>query len=220
MDPASLKIQAPFEHYEIFDLNIYALSREVIEGYSVLDLGGHYGLFANACSMCNPKKIISVEANHNNFKKYLDNTKELPNVRCINAAVTSKPNKILTISNESGSSIVGKGEQLVASVTLESLLELFQPDEKLLLKMDIEGCEYEIFYKTHPDVFKRFDMIKLEAHNFNPDTKGDEATKLKMYIEALGFHDTVNFHVFSPEYEDKYNGLKVAWSYNFVKNNL
>jgi FkbM family methyltransferase len=218
MDLAFLKEQAPFEFHEIFELNVYLMSKENIEGYSVLDLGGHFGLFASYCSTFNPKRIVSVEANINNFIKYLNNTKDIPNIKCINAAVSTKQNTVLTISDEQGSSTVGKGDQLIASITIESLMSIFDPNDKLVLKIDIEGSEYDILYHTPPDVFKRFHIIMMEAHNFYPETRGDEADRLKQYITSMGFTPSTNFHVWSPEYDKKYNGMKVAMMYNFVRN--
>ena len=108
-------------------------------------------------------------------------------------------------------------KQLSFDVTPQDIIERTN-SSRIFLKVDIEGSEYDIFYNTPPDVFRKFHTIMMEAHNFHPGIRGDEADKLKQYITSMGFTPSTNFHVWSPEYEEKYNGMKVAMMYNFVRN--
>ena len=200
---------------EIFVHNVYNLSINDISNRGVLDLGGHYGLFALLCTQLNAKQVVSVEPNHHNLYKYRENTKHT-NVKVICAAVSSKKDSLVTINNEAGASRTGFGTQLVSTISLETLMSLFDSSLDLTLKIDIEGSEYDVFYNNSPDLIKRFSTIVMEAHNYYPIEKGNEAEQLRQYLINLGYDDRINGQFWAGDFIKQYN-MAPAYSYKFTK---
>lgn len=219
MDKASIKFNDDFVYHEIFELNVYGLHRDDIENAAVLDLGGHYGLFALFCANYNAKQILSIEPNHNNLFKYLENTKDIPSTKVICAAVSSKKDLITTIDNMCGSSRTGMGEQLVATISFETIFNLLDKNANLVLKIDVEGAEYDILYGTDPEILKKFKIIVMEAHNYNPETLGNEAEKLKQYMFSLGYIMVYMTEYWSTEFNEVKYDMAPAYSYKFIKYN-
>lgn len=69
----------------------------------------------------------------------------------------------------------------VEGVTLEQLLERCGWDRADLLKIDIEGAEYELFAQTPSAVLRRFDRIGLEYHG------GGDSEALFAKLRDAGF---------------------------------
>lgn len=215
MNKASIKHNCEIVYKEIFEDDVYQLTADDINGKGILDLGGHYGLFALFCAAKNAKQIISVEPNHTNLNKFLENTKDI-NAKVICAVVSSHKDIITTIDDNGCGSRTGIGTQLVSSITLSSLMSLFDPSLDLILKMDIEGSEYDVFYSADSELIKKFKIIVLEAHNHNPEILGDQAQRLRGFIESLGYKSMVNGIFWAENFKEKY-GMPPAYSYKFVK---
>jgi FkbM family methyltransferase len=215
MDKSLIKHMDELVYNEIFVHDVYRLSSNEIAGKGVLDLGGHYGMFALYCAETQAAQIISIEPNHKNLHCYVENTAKT-NAKVICAVISSSKDTITTIQDSGCGSRAGFGEQLVATITLSTVIELFDPSLELLLKMDIEGSEYDIFYNNDPELIKKFKIIVMEAHNYNPETKGNEAQQLRKYIESLGYECFENGSYWAQGFEEKHK-MPPAYSYKFVK---
>ncbi len=55
-----------------------------------------------------------------------------------------------------------------------------------LLKMDVEGAEYAIFYSTPSAVLRRIRSIVMELHRV-PEREGYNYEALEMYLRHAGF---------------------------------
>lgn len=175
----------PFIYEEMFNWNVYGLSENEIKGQNILDIGGHFGSFSNVCNDLGAKKIVAVEANPLNYLKYLKYTRDIPNVKCINAAITSKYGDTVTIDDHGGESMIGRGNMTVATITLRDAVEAFSLNEDIYLKMDIEGAEYDAFYSSSTETIRRFNYIAMEMHEF-PHSK-NTFKDLDSYIINRGF---------------------------------
>lgn len=182
-----LRAQDDFVFTEIFVWNVYQAKPEEIAGANILDIGGHYGMFDILCSDLGAKQIITVEANPNNFVTLLKNTKTINNIKAINAAVTNNTGDLITINNDGCKSQIGKGDISVSTVSFLDVIDMFPSNEDILLKMDIEGAEYSLFFNTPEYVFKRFKHIYIELHEESVAGPGNNIAKIDKFIKDLGF---------------------------------
>ena len=153
-----------YEYLEEFSLKNF-------EGSVVYDLGAHVGLYTLLAS-CFANKVISVEAHPINYKILEINLikNKINNVIALNRAVVGEypPNglvKIIDGEHSGGNRIskdVGSNGYSVEAITIGDLIsEYGEPD---LLKIDVEGAEFEILQKTPNDVLKSIPYIVGEVH--------------------------------------------------------
>jgi len=175
----------PFVYDEIFTWNVYRANKDEYKDANILDIGAHYGLYTYLCYTLGAKKIVAVEANPYNYLHFIKNTLDIPNVKVINAAISNESGKIVTIDNNNEKSTIGKGDINVATITLKDIIQTFPVNEDIILKMDIEGAEYNVLYSAPIDVLRRFSSIAIEMHEFpNSDHKFND---LDQYIQNAGF---------------------------------
>ena len=144
----------------------------------VLDLGANLGIISILLSKKFPfLKIYSYEASPINYQNFLKNIRDnnCTNIVPYNFAVWSKSNLTLKIptspTNSGGSSVYYKPEYFsqypvseIQTISLEDIFIHNNIDSCKLMKIDVEGAEYEIF-KTFPQ--KKLNLIKnigIEFH--------------------------------------------------------
>lgn len=160
---------------EIFSENCYYIELDKEDPY-IIDLGAHIGMSVVYFKMLFPKsKILAFEPVPYNFEILKKNVEEnqLENVELVQAVVAPKAG-ILRIQEpigegawRSGAGIIPKGwkgiqdnrEIKVEAVGIQDLLS-----EKVdILKMDIEGMEYEVIRNMGPNIRNIANMI-IEVH--------------------------------------------------------
>ena len=128
--------KAETERQEVFDL--LNLSKQE----NFLDLGAFTGdTVAEFISYVKDYHgIMAVEPDNRNFKRLCENTADLKNITCINAAVSDKSGQILISKNHGrGNSVEGKTVE-IGTLSLTDICKDFKPT---YIKMDIEGNEIE-----------------------------------------------------------------------------
>ena len=205
-----LKQQDDFVYTEIFEWNVYQVLPEELYNQNILDIGGHFGMFGLFCNEYNPKQIITVEANPNNFVKLLANTKNIRNFKAINAAVTTNTGDFITVSNDGCQSQINKGNISVSTVSLTDVVSWFPDNEDIVLKMDIEGAEYPLFLNTPPTIFKRFNKIYIELHEEGIAGPGNKISMLDTFIRNLGFECNWEGRFFTNEASGKKENNDIA----------
>ena len=147
-------------------------------GDIILDLGANLGIISLLLSKKFPfTKIYSFEASPINYKNFVKNIglNECKNIYPFNLAVWSESNKIVEIptspTNSGGSSIFYKPEYYqqypVSKVLTISLQDIFIKNnisECKLLKIDVEGAEYEIFKNYPKEEYSKIHNIGIEFH--------------------------------------------------------
>lgn len=160
---------------EIFSENCYYVELEK-EDPLIVDLGSHIGMTVLYFKMLFPKsRVIAFEPVPYNFEILKKNVEEnqLENVELVEAVIAPKSG-ILRIQEpigegawRSGAGIIPKGwkgiqtnrEIKVEAVGIQELLH-----EKIdILKMDIEGMEYEVIRNMGPNI-RNIKNMMIEAH--------------------------------------------------------
>jgi FkbM family methyltransferase len=190
-----LKEQQADIYNELFVENCYDVNEEKVRGKVVIDLGANRGYFALLCNELGAKEIICVEAQKDMCEGLLKkNTKHLSNVKILNYAVTDKSGDIVNLSNDDwGSSLyVNKDKKGVgADVETISLADLIKDHSEtdMVLKLDIEGAEYDVLLNANEELLKRFSIIGVEIHgNIHPKYKGSDIIENK--LNSFGFRRT------------------------------
>lgn len=71
----------------------------------------------------------------------------------------------------------------------------------LILKMDIEGCEWDVFDESDPELISQFSQIVLEFHGLSENVVADEHAKQIEVLEKLNkTHQVVHVHANSAGY--------------------
>ena len=83
--------------------------------------------------------------------------------------------------------MVRPGKKFVESKAMP-LSEIFEKNgikRVNLMKMDIEGSEYPVFYNSPDSVFKKIDKIYMEYHDEDTDKRNHQT--LSKFLEKKGF---------------------------------
>lgn len=166
---------------------------EVIEGneYSMLfkeltvfDVGCNMGSFSLWISKL-AKRIYAIDLEKENIS-LLDKTikdNDLKNIITLNAAVAGKDG-LRTYSSDpipsNGGSMLGEGTKSIKSYTLRTLLDMYEVSVVDVLKLDVEGAEWEILNTDFP-----VESIRTIVGEFHPRDYTPSEFALK--LEELGY---------------------------------
>jgi len=174
---------------EIFKLREYRIVEPIIAiaKSPILDIGAHVGFFSIYCRALNSDvKIFAVEPLKENLDALdehfkLNNIKGVEIVETALAGVTEKRKLVVTEDrqnnyldsrfhgNDKGASTVipvKTGiQRVVQAYSFNDFCEKNHIEKVSLLKMDIEGGEYEVFDTMNDDDFSKISAIILEYHN-------------------------------------------------------
>ncbi len=138
----------------------------------IIDAGAYTGLSALYYSSKYPSaKIICIEPENSNFEILENNTKNLPNITRIKAALYYK-NAFLKIK-DTGTGKWGfvvkevfESENFdIKAITIEEILKKSGYDKIDILKLDIEGSEKQLFSKNYQTWLEKVNIIVLELHD-------------------------------------------------------
>lgn len=164
---------------EIFRWREYKAAEDTIRTTRspVLDVGAHIGIFSLYANILNPRvKIYALEPEKENFKYLGKNISENDacNVRLFQLALCGKSGKrILSIAPDSiNHRLITEGEQgsegpeqEVQAMSVANFLQKNSIASVGLLKMDIEGGEYEILDNMSDSDFGQVENAILEYHS-------------------------------------------------------
>lgn len=170
---------------EIFKIREYKAAEMLIADAkdAILDIGAHVGMFSMYCRVFNQTApIFALEPEENNYKILTENIKnnDLKNIKTFQVALGEHSQKSeLVISpdsiNHKLSSLSthqtkeeynNEKHQPIQTCTLRDFLEKEKIKKVSLLKMDIEGGEYEVFSACTTYEFMKISAIIMEYHNF------------------------------------------------------
>jgi len=186
----------PWIFYEVILKEGYKLGSSLIkaaEGYTVFDIGanrGYASVFLANNSWC--KKVYSFEPNLEVFNDLCTNLKLNPTLKekivpfnvglsdktsIVNFFLFNGRDDLSTTSKDFIDDILGESKTKVitnsivvnkASEILKSIIQNDNITDNIILKVDVEGSEYEIFkdlFENYPEIFKKTEFVLAEAHN-------------------------------------------------------
>jgi FkbM family methyltransferase len=164
----------------------------------VIDLEANVGYLSIRMARL-AERVISCEAIKANVEKLVMNRDGRQNIHIMNKAIAGKRGFINlfkpTVDGCCGRySMIfndnSKNENAFESVQCITLDELFD-EHKIgkcdLVKMDIEGAEYETLYNASDETLKRIDRIVGEYHHFDKVNKENTIQSLKRYLIKKGY---------------------------------
>jgi len=176
---------------EIFLDNVYQYD---VAGKNVVDIGMNIGDSTIYFAKKGAKRIIGLEPDKESFDlalKNIEDSKVVDVVTPLNKAINTRNEDIslkVWDSFPGSNSLIEyntkprKSEFRIITVNgikLEDLIDMFNEREVGLLKMDCEGCEYNILNAIPKEYFSRIGGILIEYHN--------GIQNLRELLEANGF---------------------------------
>jgi FkbM family methyltransferase len=177
----------------------------------VIDAGASVGLFTKYMLNKGAKEVYAVECDDRSIKALVSNFSYYDNVKIVPKALHSsegelplffkEDNPLVNSLNFCDSEFAGHSttpnSKMVPTTTLEKLVEETGWDEIDLLKIDIEGSEWEVLDSTSNHIFEITNKFLLEYHIPNERLYG-----VVDRMRSLGFK-----HWFEPGFnEDSANG--------------
>jgi FkbM family methyltransferase len=143
----------------------------------IVDIGCNNGVSLVAFKADYPNsRIIGIEPDPGNYAQAILNVQGLENVEVINEAVWHSNGSLELKDNGKGDfafSFVTKGKTIavVNTVTIDSLMKRMNINNIDLLKIDIEGGEYDLFKFGNNEWLSKVKCIVIELHNWiHPDS--------------------------------------------------
>lgn len=166
---------------EIFDWREYRLAEDIImkNALPILDAGAHIGLFSLYVKAFNPvARIYALEPEEENFMLLQKNltANRLRDIRIFKAALAGRTGSgelVLEADsiNHRLADMDGKNDAVksvkVQVYSLEDFISMVNIPCLGLLKMDIEGGEYEVLENISAGGFEKIHNIILEYHEYS-----------------------------------------------------
>ena len=168
-------------------------------GMNFLDVGAHIGKYALRAALKVGKqgRVIAVEPDRDNFNLLLKNMEINGLTNCIplNLAAYYTDTKInlyrgVTPAQHSVKENFGRGSQMVQARALDNVLKEKGIEKLDLVKVDVEGAEYEVLKGLEKTLINKNPVLVIEI------MKRDER-KIIEYLEKLGYRRRL-LHVFVP----------------------
>jgi FkbM family methyltransferase len=156
----------------------------------VVDVGANVGVFSLFAAR-RARIVYALEPSSSNFSLLRSNTAAEKNIVPLNLAcaradgeasldVGSDPVSFSLTSNGSSSQ-----REIVGVISLATLFERYKIERCDFLKLDCEGCEFEIILDSDPALMPRIDRIVMEYHDHR-STRFSHRDLLQA-LERLGF---------------------------------
>jgi FkbM family methyltransferase len=193
--------------YEIFLEKCYQPAPDFIprKGWTVVDLGANMGFFTCKTTFENAGvRVVAVEPLFPYAETLRGNLKDnrLLNAQVVEGAICGEPNRNIPIQvwyTEAGELKTGTIPESAAKVetlnakgyTLAEVFQLGKVGRCDLLKVDIEGAEYELFEKIPGEIWGKIQRIVMEVHNDNTHSEKEivqvlEKNNFKVHLKSDG----------------------------------
>lgn len=175
-------------------------------GWTIVDLGANMGFFTCQCSFEEPGvRVVSVEPLPLYAETLQANIEinRFANTRLIQGAICGDPGLTIPIEvwyTEAGELKTGTppdGKVARETInakgyTLPEVFQIGQVEQCDLLKVDIEGAEYDLFAKIPAEIWRKIHRVVMEVHN----GQGHHEKEIVQVLERNGFE--VQIHADNP----------------------
>lgn len=169
---------------------------EIKAGDVVIDIGANIGAFAITAGSTAPGvRVYAFEPDADNWALASRNAEinDLTNVRVFRKAVSGEPGTLKLYKGAQGSlhtTVPGRladpaGYDEVESMTLAQIMDQNAVVRCSFLKLDCEGAEYDILYRTPQPYLERIDQMAVKYHAHVD--KARKSKELFQFLERSGF---------------------------------
>jgi FkbM family methyltransferase len=157
----------------------------------VLDIGAYIGVTPLFFARHKGAKIYAVEPHPDSYKSLLINTQG-KNITCINNAIVDCEGEQFIYQNDKGigmslikpKNLEGYVKLPIVAIRIEHLFRELKLTHVDLMKIDVEGCEYEIFLSDgFKELVPKIDFIIGESHEIGTTPY----TIIKPILEEAGY---------------------------------
>ena len=198
--------------HRIFLRDEYRLAERAPASWEcVVDVGANAGIFSTRVSRI-AKRVISYEPVPGHFEQLSRNTRGIAHVTAVPKAVSGKPGSIriyrpLAESRSGAHSAFLENQGLSSeaydeaeAVTLDSVFTEHRITRCDLLKLDVEGAEYDILHAASDETFSRIHAIHGEYHDVRADDPRTRIDAFRVFLEGKGFAADVVPHRRKPNH--------------------
>ena len=182
----------------------------------VVDVGANIGIFSIFAAMFTKNKIYSFEPVPESFGLMKSNIilNKVSNIIPINKAMSGKTGKrefFVSKDKPAGSSFYPKDQpdwmfekqekMVVDGISLKDFVKEYDIPQIDFLKIDCEGCEYEMLFNCPINILKRIKRMSIEYHPhpyYKPVEGIEKRDKLRGFLEKNGFKTkTVDTYIYA-----------------------
>jgi FkbM family methyltransferase len=184
---------------EIFEDHYYTCEGwDIPPGATVLDIGGGIGAFAVFAALNGAAEVHTFEPIPESFDLLRLNTANLPIV-AEQAAVAVEPGTVhMSGFAPMPDGIINTGLPAISDVGTEVPAVgihdvLARRDRWHVVKLDIEGYEYQLLEALTADEFAKIDVLTMEFHHNDEAATHERGQNLGSYLERFGFRAEVDW---------------------------
>jgi FkbM family methyltransferase len=183
--------------YEIVETNQYRVFKKDFIGKNVIDVGANIGIFSLLADEYGAERIVAVEPQPPTLQILKQNVAGR-SILVIDKAVGKKDGEWVEMVNRpefsptDGRMYSRPSLSGTETIGLDHLVASIDDGKPILLKVDCEGAEYDLFYGASLKTLGKIHTIVMETHEdiFRWEGKKGLADKLCNYLMALGFEET------------------------------
>lgn len=198
---ALLNLQHALEHAPLLGIVLRSEYGTPPDGAVVIDIGANIGGFCIwAAKMSRDLRVYAYEPSGEAYRMLETNIRLnalSETIKCFNVAVAGSPEpRQLFVSGTEFyfPTLVAPvnpqpdSAQPAACTTLSEIIEENSLEQVDFLKIDVEGGEYDILYRTPHNYFARIREIRMEYHNL--DQQEQNVSGLRTFLTAQGYSIT------------------------------
>jgi FkbM family methyltransferase len=149
--------------------DVYRLDTVDLGGAVVVDLGGNIGAVTRACLDRGAARVVVVEPDPQNLAVLYRNVEDDQRVQVVPKAIGGSHRPVCLAGSSGGVHVTSDPDDashaVVKQTTLPALLDEYDVPYVDLLKIDIEGAEYDTLFACDERLLRTVRRIVMETHD-------------------------------------------------------